>query len=54
MRVYFLRRNFLNTVVILKEGNTPHPQCPQCEILVPWPTLDRRNTATTQCARGAE
>ena len=25
--VHFLHRNVLNTVVILEEGNSPHPQC---------------------------
>ena len=29
MRVHFLQRHVLDTVVILEEGNFPHPQCAQ-------------------------
>ena len=54
MRVHFLHRNFLDTVVILEEGNLPHPQCPRCNILDPWRTLNGRHLATAQCTRGAE
>ena len=39
-------------MVILEEGNTPHPQCPRFNMLVPWHALNGRPLATAQCARG--
>ena len=54
MRVHFLQRNVLDTVVILEKVNLLHPRCAQCNILVPWRDLNGRNPATAQCARGAE
>ena len=41
-------------MVILEEGNLPHPRFPQCDILVPWSALKGREFTTAQCARGAE
>ena len=35
MRVYFLHRHVRDTVVVLEEGNLPHPRCPRCDMLVP-------------------
>ena len=35
MQVHFLYWHVLDTVVILEEGNLPHPQCAQCDMLVP-------------------
>ena len=54
MCVHFLHLNVQDTVVILEEGNLPHPQCPQCDILVPYHILNGRHPATAQYARGAE
>ena len=54
MRVHFLHRHVLETVVILEEGTPTHPQCPQCDILVPRRALNGRHPATAHCARGAE
>ena len=53
-RVHFLHRHVLDTVVILEEGNLPHPRCPRCDILVPQRALNGRHPATAQCARGDE
>ena len=36
MKVHFLHRNVLDTVVILEEVNLPHPRCTRCFMLVPW------------------
>ena len=47
-------QNFLDTVVILEEGNLPHPQCPRCNILVPWRALNGGHITTAQCSRRAE
>ena len=54
MRVHFLHRHVLVTVVIFEKGNLPHPWCPRCNMLVPWHTLNGRHPATLQCNMGAE
>ena len=54
MRVHFLHRHVWDTVIILKEVNLPHPQCPQCEILVPWKSLNWKHVTTDQCDKGVE
>ena len=54
MRVYFFHRHVRDTVIILEEGNLPNPQCPRCNMLVPWQTLNGRHPATAQCAKGEE
>ena len=54
MMLHFLHRYVWDTVVILEEGNLPHPWCPRCDMLVPWSTLNERHIATAQCARGEE
>ena len=54
MRVHLLHRNVLDTVVILEEGNPPHPRCARCDMLVPRRSLKGRHLATEHCARGAE
>ena len=42
-RVHFWRRHFRNTVVVLEEGNLPHPWCPLCDMLVPWRALNGKH-----------
>ena len=54
MRVHFLHRHVLNTVVILDEGTPPNPRCDQCDMLVPRRALNIRHPAMAQCARVAE
>ena len=54
MQVHFMHRHFLDTVVILEEGNFPQPRCAQCDMLVPRWALNGRHPDTAQCARGAE
>ena len=54
MRVHFLHRHFLNTVVLMEEGNFPQPRCARCDILVPRRALNGRHPAMAQCARGEE
>ena len=46
--------NVFDTVVILEEGNFPHPQCTRCDMLVPRQALNGRNPGTAQCQKGAE
>ena len=54
MRVHFLHRHVLDIVVILEEGNSPHPRCARCNMLVPRRALNRWHPGTAQCNKGAE
>ena len=53
-RVHFWRRHVRDVVIILGEGNLPHPRCPQCNMLVPWRSLNGRHKSTAMCRSGAE
>ena len=54
MRVHFSHRYVQNTVIILDEGDLPHPRCYQCDMIVPWSKVNERHLKTTQCAKGEE
>ena len=54
MRVHFLHRHVLDTVVILEEGNIPHQRCPRYDMLVPRQALNRTHPTIAQCAMGAD
>ena len=54
LRVYFFHRHVRDTVLILEESNLPHPQCPCCDMLVPWKAFNGRHTTTSQCTKGAD
>ena len=54
MRVHFVHRNVLDTVVMLEEGNFPHPRCARCDMQVPRRALNRRHPGTKQCLKGEE
>ena len=54
MRVKFWHRRVRDTVVILEEGNLPHPQCPLCNMLVPRRSLNGSHNSTEQYKKGAE
>ena len=54
MRMHFFNRHVQDIVIILKEGNLPHPRCPQRDMLVPWRSLKGRHHATVHCTKGAE
>ena len=54
MRVYFCQRHGRDTLVILEEGNLPHPLCPLCDIMVTWNALNGTHRRTVQCKRGAD
>ena len=54
MRVHFVHPHVLDTVVILEEGNSPHPWCSQCDMQVPRRALNGRHLGTAQCHKGAE
>ena len=46
MRVNFWQRHVRDTVVILEEGNLPHPQLPLCDMLVPRKDLNGTHKRT--------
>ena len=54
MRVHFVHLHVQDTVVILEEGNLPHPRCPRCDLQVPRKALNGRHLGTAQCKKGAE
>ena len=54
MRVHFVHHHVLDTVVMLEEGNFPHPRCARCDMQVPQRALNGRHPGTTQCAKGVE
>ena len=54
IQVHFVHRNVLDTVVMLEEGNYPHPRWAQCDMQVPQRALNGWHPGTTQCLKGAE
>ena len=52
MRVHFVHRHVLDTVVMLEEGNFPHPRCARCDIQLPRRALNGRHLGTAQCLKG--
>ena len=47
MIVHFLHIYVRDTVIILEEGNLPHPPLPKCYMMVMWKYLNTQNTTTT-------
>ena len=54
MRVHFWRRHVRDTIIILEEGNLPHPRCENCDMFVLWRALNGRHKSTMMCKRVAE
>ena len=54
MRVHFWRRHVRDVVIILEEGNLPHPRCLRCDMLVLWRSLNGSQKSTAMCRSGAE
>ena len=54
MQVNFLHWNVRDTVIILEQGDLPHPRCRRCDMLVPWRALNVRHLATAKCVKGVE
>ena len=54
MRVHFWYQHGRDTVVILEEGNLPHPRCSLCDIMVPCKDLNGTHRPTAQCTQGAD
>ena len=54
MWMHFCSRHVRDIVIILEEGNFPHPRCSRCDIMVPWKALNGRPQATALCRQGEE
>ena len=54
MRVHFVHWHFLDTVVMLEEGNFPHPLCNRCEMQVLLKALNGHHPGSAQCEKEAE
>ena len=54
MRVHFVHRHVQYTVVIMEEGNLPHPRFPLGDLQVPRKALNGHHLGTAQCKKGAE
>ena len=54
MRVHFWRLHVRDIVIILEEGNLPHPRCPRCDMFVQWRALNGRHKNTEMCRGGAD
>ena len=54
MRVHFWRRHVRDTIIILEEGNLPHPRYENCDMFVLWRALNGRHKSTMMCNSGAE
>ena len=52
--VNFVRHHLRETVVMVEEGNFPHPRYPRCDMLVPWAAPKGRHINTTLCYKGME
>ena len=48
------RRHVQDVVIILEEGNLPHPRCPRCDMLVPWRSLNGHHKNTAICRSWAD
>ena len=53
IRVHFLHWHVRVTVIILEEGNLPHPWCPWYDMLLTCKDLNRRHITISQCDKGA-
>ena len=54
MQMHFCNRNVWDIMIILEEGKLPHPRCSQCDMLVPWRSLNGRHHATAMCKKIVE
>ena len=52
--MHTLHLNMWDTMIIVEEGNLPHPWFPHCEILVPLEAPNSRHPNNAQCTNGVE
>ena len=53
-RMHFCSWHVRDIVIILEEGNLPHPRCSRCDMLVPRQALNGRHHATGMCRKGMD
>ena len=49
LRLNFAYRHPQNIIVILEEGNKPHPRCFQCEMFVPQEAINQAHPTSAMC-----
>ena len=49
IQAHFVHCPMKDTIVILEEGNLPHPICLDCDIIVPWTALNWCHSDTFLC-----
>ena len=54
IRINFVHRHLQYMLVILEEGNCPHPQCLDCDMFPSWEDLNRSHLINELCACVAE
>ena len=54
MQMHFCNRHVRDIVIILDEGNLPHPRCSRCDMLVPRRALNGRHHANAMCKKLSE
>ena len=54
LRVHFLHRPMLYTIVVLEEGNHLLQHCPKCDMCFLWELLKQRHMDKAMCAKGEE
>ena len=54
LRTHFFHCHIWDTIVILEEGNRPHPWFPNCDIFVPLSSPKRRHPTTPVCEMSEE
>ena len=54
LQVHFAYQNPRDSIVVMVEGNEPHPLCPQCDMFVPQEALNRVHPTSGMCRRGTE
>ena len=52
--MHFCSRHVRDIVIILEEGDLPHPRFSQCDMLVPWQALNGKRHNTAMCRSGVE
>ena len=52
--MHFCNWHVWGIVIILDEGNLPHPRYSRCDMLVPWRELTGRHHTTAMCKKGVE
>ena len=52
LRIHFVQYHMQGKIVILEEGNDPHPCCPACGMFIPWVAMKNSNPTTAIYTQG--